>query len=849
MVIRKYRNLVALAGVSYLIAFFFLPGASARLPQESAQELSRQAYAILRQNCFGCHGAGKMSGLDLRTAESALAGGDNGKVIEPFDAGASRLYQFITHQAKPTMPPGKKISDAAIETLRRWIEAGASFDGFEKEVARKDDESAKIVERPITPEERGFWAFQPPRRLPEPRVSHPGRGANPIDAFLLAKMKAKGLKPSPRADRRTLIRRAYLDLTGLPPAPEEVEAFVKDSSPGAWERLIDRLLASPHYGERWARHWLDLVRYADSGGFEFDVDRPDAWRYRDYVVKAFNDDKPYDQFIREQLAGDEYAPDSQEAMIATGFLRLGPEGGGGGERGRQDALDDLITTTSLTFMGLTVGCARCHDHKFDPIPQKDFYRFQAIFAPTRPISYPLVGADLVAAHRAETQRIESLQRPLKKAKEELEAPHLKALVEEAVSRLPEYMQTAWRTPPEKRTPGQRLNVQQIKKTLEDDSLSQKLAEKEIVARMPAEDKRKHQELAEQIKALDRQKPKPYPTARAIGESGPKPGPTYFLYRGAPDAKGPAVTPGVLSVINETDYEFPAPPPNVKSSYRRRGLAEWLTSRQNPLTARVMVNRIWQHHFGEGIVRTPSNFGKLGEPPTHPELLDWLATEFMNGGWSVKRMHRLMMTSQAYQMASDDVAADVAIDPENRLLWRMPRARLEAEIIRDQMLAVAGNLDGALGGPCVYPHIDPKLFQSSTKRTWPGKPDDDPSTWRRSLYVYSKRSIRYPLFETFDQPNLINSCDRRNSSTIAPQALLLMNNSFVLTEAKYFAERLRRESGDDARAQAQKAYRLALGRAPTAFELAKTVEFIRSGPDGLAGFCHALFNLNEFVYRQ
>jgi hypothetical protein len=790
-----------------------------------------------------------MSGLDLRTAESALAGGDNGKVIEPFDAGASRLYQFITHQAKPTMPPGKKIPDAAIETLRRWIEAGASFDGFEKEVARKDDGPAKLVERPITPEERGFWAFQPPRRSPEPRVSRPGWGANPIDAFLLVKMKAKGLKPSPRADRRTLIRRAYLDLTGLPPVPEEVEAFVKDSSPGAWERLIDRLLASPHYGERWVRHWLDLVRYADSGGFEFDVDRPDAWRYRDYVVKAFNDDKPYDQFIREQLAGDEYAPDSQEAMIATGFLRLGPEGGGGGERGRQDALDDLITTTSLTFMGLTVGCARCHDHKFDPIPQKDFYRIQAVFAPTRPISYPLVGADVVAAHRAETQRIESLQRPLKKAKDELEAPHLKALVEEAVSRLPEYMQIAWRTPPEKRTPGQRLNVQQIKKTLEDDSLSQKLTEKDIVERMPADDKRKHQELVEQIKTLDRQKPKPYPTARAIGESGPKPGPTYLLYRGAPDAKGPVVTPGVLSVINETDYEFPAPPPNVKSSYRRRGLAEWLASRQNPLTARVMVNRVWQHHFGEGLVRTPSNFGKLGEPPTHPELLDWLAIEFMNAGWSVKRMHRLMMTSQAYQMASDDIAADVANDPENRLLWRMPRARLEAEIIRDQILAVAGNLDRTPGGPCVYPHIDPKLFQSSTKRTWPGKPDDDPATWRRSLYVYSKRSIRYPMFEAFDQPNLINSCDRRNISTIAPQALLLMNNNFVLTEAKYLAERLRREAGDDARAQAQKAYRLALGRAPTAFELAKTVEFIRSGPDGLAEFCHALFNLNEFVYRQ
>jgi mono/diheme cytochrome c family protein len=881
MVIRKYRNLVALASVFYLFASFYLPGSSARLTQGSAQDLSRQAYAILRQNCFACHGAAKMSGLDLRTGESVLAGGDNGKVIEPSDANASRLYQFITHQAKPTMPPGKKLPDAAIETLRRWIEAGASFDGFDKEAtAGKSAEQAKLIERPITPEERGFWAFNPPRRPAVRRVSHPVWGANPIDAFLLAKMKAKGLKPSPRADRRTLIRRAYLDLTGLPPNTEEVEAFVKDSSPGAWERLIDRLLASPHYGERWARHWLDLVRYADSGGFEFDVDRPEAWRYRDYVVKAFNDDKPYDQFIREQLAGDEYAPDSQESMIATGFLRLGPEGGGGGERGRQDALDDLITTTSLTFMGLTVGCARCHDHKFDPIPQKDFYRIQAVFAPTRPVSYPLVGADVVAAHKTETQRIEGIQRPFKKTKEELEAPYLKALVEEAVGRLPEYMQIAWRTPPEKRTSGQRLNVQQIKKTLEDDTLSQKLTENDVVARMSADDKRRHQELVEQIKALEKQKPKPYPTARAVGESGPKPGPTYFLHRGAPDAKGPVVTPGALSVIDETEYEFPAPPPNAKSSYRRRGLAEWLVSRQNPLTARVMVNRIWQHHFGEGIVRTPSNFGKLGEPPTHPELLDWLAIEFMtetterqsdgaphargdgakdnpqsairnpqSKGWSVKRMHRLMMTSQAYQMASDDIAANVAVDPENRLLWRMPRVRLEAEIIRDQVLAVAGNLDRTPGGPCVYPHIDPKLFQSSTKRTWAGRPDDDPSTWRRSLYVYSKRSIRYPLFETFDQPNLINSCDRRNRSTIAPQALLLMNNNFVLTEAKYFAERLRREAGDAPRAQVERAYRLALGRAPTAFERAKAVEFIRSGPDGLAEFCHALFNLNEFVYRQ
>lgn len=840
------------AGILCLLAFFALqPSANANFPQD----LSRQAYSILKQNCFACHGASKMSGLDLRTAEGVLAGGENGPVIVPADPQASRLYQFITHQTKPTMPPGKKLSEADLETLRRWIDAGASFDGFEDAGAdaasKKDDASATIAERPITPEERHYWAFQPPRRSSPPRVSQPGWGNSPIDAFLLAKMKSKGLKPSPRADRRTLIRRAYMDLTGLPPSPEDVERFVNDSTRGAWERVVDRLLNSPHYGERWARHWLDLVRYADSGGFEFDVDRPNAWRYRDYVVKAFNDDKPYDQFIREQLAGDEYALDSQNAqemMIATGFLRLGPEGEGGGERVRQDALDDLITTTSLTFTGLTVGCARCHDHKFDPISQKDFYRIQSVFFSTKPASYPLVGPEVVSAHSAEMKRIDGLQVPLKKAKAELEAPYLKRLVDEAVVRLPEYLQIAWRTPPEKRTQGQRLNVGQIEKTLKDDPLRARITEKDILGIMSADDRLRHKELTDQLAALDKQRPRPYPTAIAVGEDGPNARPSYFLHRGSPDAKGPLMAPGVVSVI-DADYEFPAPPQDAKSSWRRRGFAEWLASPRNPLTARVMVNRIWQHHFGEGIVRTPSNFGKMGERPSHPELLDWLALEFVARGWSVKQMHRLMMTSKAYQMASDDIVAQLAIDPENRCFWRMPRLRLEAEVIRDQILAAAGNLDRTMGGPCVYPYIDPKLFQSSTKRTWPGKPDNDPSTWRRSIYVYSKRSIRYPLFETFDQPNLINSCERRNRSTIAPQALLMMNNNFVIMEARLFAERVRRESGDDVRAQVERAYRLALSRPPQESERAAATAYIRSSPNGLIEFCQALFNLNEFVYRQ
>jgi hypothetical protein len=821
------------------------------LSTSSDDDLTRDAYSILKQNCFVCHGSAKTAGLDLRTQESINAGGEGGRVVVAHDAEASRLFQLISHRQKPAMPPGKKLTDLQIETLRRWIQAGASLDGVDDvaTVAAETNNSLnRIDDRPITEEERRFWAFQLPKQIVPPTVSSQSSDQNPIDAFLLERMKARGVKPSGRADRSILIRRAYLDLLGLPPTPDEVETFVKDSSPDAWDRLIDRLLASPHYGERWARHWLDLVRYADSGGFEFDYDRPDAWRYRDYVVKAFNEDKPYDLFVREQLAGDEYAPDSAESNIATGFLRLGPQGEGGGERVRQDELDDMLSTTSLAFMGLTVGCARCHDHKFDPITQRDFYRMQAIFFSTKPVNYPLVKADVVAAYKAEQQRLDGLMRPLKKARTDLEAPYLKKLVDQAVALLPEYLQIAWRTPEEKRSPGQKLNVRQIEKTLKEDRLSARITDQEIVGSMSEEDRKRHRELTDQIKALEKQQPKPYQTAPVIGEQGPKARPSHFLHRGSHELKGPVVTPGVLSVLNE-EYNFPVPPGNAKSSWRRRGLAEWLVSRDNPLTARVMVNRIWQHHFGEGIVRTASNFGKLGEIPSHPELLDWLAVEFVKQGWSINKMHRLMMTSQTYQMASDDIAANIAIDPDNRLWWRMPRMRLEAEIIRDQILAVAGNLDRTLGGPCIFPYIDPKLFQSSTKRTWPGKPDDDPSTWRRSIYVYSKRSIRYPLFETFDQPNLINSCERRNRSTISPQALLMMNNNFVIMEAGFFAKRLEREAGEDVKAQATRAYQLALGRKPSESELAKAINFINSSPAGLAEFCQVLFNLNEFVYRQ
>ena len=815
---------------------------------ESADALARQVYQVFTQQCIKCHGPAKAGGLDLRSEEGLRRGGARGPVVVPHKPEESALFKYVSHLEQPFMPAsGTKLNDETLDTLRRWIESGASIATVPEaspNAAAAAAELAKLEERPITDAERAYWAFVKPSRRNVPVVSNQEWNRNPIDAFLLSAMEARGLTPSAPADKRSLVRRAYLDVIGLPPTAAEIDAFVRDTSPDAWPRLVDRLLASPHYGERWARHWMDLVRYADSGGFEFDVDRPEMHRYRDYLIDAFNNDKPYDEFVKEQIAGDEYRPESADAMIATGFLRLGPEGGGN----RQDALDDLVATTTLTFVGMTVSCARCHNHKFDPIPQKDYYRIQSVFFSTRAIEHPLAPAHEVEANQTERQRIDALIKPLQARKTEIEKPYHDQIVAREVAKLPEYMQLAWRTAPEQRTEGQRLNVVQIEDTLKLGSLRNLVQEEHVVRLMPDDVKAKHATVKAEIRALEDQRPPRPATARAIGERGRAPQPSYFLHRGSPDALGSLMSPGVLSVAASGEWNFPQPPPDAQSSWRRRGFAEWLVDRDNPLTARVMVNRLWQHHFGEGIVRTPSNFGKMGEPPSHPELLDWLALELVDKRWSLKALHRQMLTSQAYQMASVDTPANVKIDPENRLFWRMPRLRLEAETIRDAMLAVAGTLDRQVGGPAIFPFIDPDLFEKSSRRDWKGLPDNDPATWRRSLYVFSKRSIRYPMFEAFDQPNLVNSTDRRNRTTIAPQALILMNNPMVLFQAGKFAEHVRAEAGDNVGRQVEVAFARALGRDPDATERDRGIALVRQSVSGLTEFCHLLFNLNEFVYR-
>ncbi|MBK7928736.1 MAG: PSD1 domain-containing protein [Bryobacterales bacterium] len=804
-------------------------------------ELEQQAYNILQKNCFGCHGAGlKTSNLDLRTREAAIAGGERGEAIVPNYPERSRAYLFAAHAQKPAMPPGGKLAEAEVDILERWIRAGAVYPAAE---AVKEDDAARkaalaaMEERPVTEKERAFWSFRKPVR---PQVPKNGE-ANPIDAFLRAGWQEKQLTPSKAAERRTLIRRVYLDVLGLPPTPQQVNAFLNDASPKAWENLVDTLLASPHYGERWARHWLDLVRYADSGGFEYDRDYKQIWRYRDWVVKAFNTNLPYDRFLKLQLAGDEYEPANAEAVVATGFLRLGPENNIKTEQTRMDELDDIVSTTSLSFLGMTLGCARCHNHKFDPIPQKDYYRIQSVFYSTRPREFPLVSTTEVERYKAEMKRVDGLVKPLAQRKEAIEKPYREQIFAERVAKLPEYMQLAWKTPADKRTEGQRLNARQIERTLQ-------IEEKEILERMSAADRAEHKKLTAEVEALRKKRPEEYETAMVIGEEGREALPSYFLHRGSPGSKGSEMKPGVLTVAAEAEPVFPAPPENATTSHRRRGFADWVASPHNPLTARVMVNRIWQHHFGDGIVATPSNFGKTGMRPSNQPLLDWLATEFVASGWDMKHMHRLMLTSKAYRMASDDIDSNLKTDPRNRALWRMPRQRLEAEALRDAMFAVAGTLDLSHGGPAVLPYIDPALFQGSSKRTWNGKAEEDRTTWRRSLYVFNKRSIRYPLFESFDQPDMITSCARRNTSTTAPQALLLMNNAMVRMQAAAFAERLRKEAGDDRSAQIKRAFELALMRPPSPGEMDHASSFLTKGGElALAEFCQTLFNTNEFAF--
>jgi len=712
------------------------------------------------------------------------------------------------------------------------------------------DQSPRAKEASGSDAKRRLWAYTPPAKPDLPRVQDKTWMENPIDAFVLAKLEAKGLSPSARADKLTLLRRVTVDLIGLPPTAAEIEAALSDKSPGWYEKVVDRLLASPRYGERWAQHWLDLVRYAETDGFKADDLRPNAYLYRDYVIQAFNNDLPYDRFIRQQLAGDELEPGNPDAVIATGFNRLWPDeyNAANLEQRWQEILDDTTEVTGSVFLGLTVGCARCHDHKFDPILQADYFRLQAFFASMQPRDDTVAAnAEQQKQHQEQLAVWETATRDLRVEMDKLLATKRQEQRKYTLGKFRQEIQQAVLTEESKRTPYQKQIALMAEKQL------QKAAE-EAPKKMSGPDKQRFQELEKQMASAGPKEPKPLPTAMAVTDLGRQAPPTYLLSGGDWRKPSKELQPGFPDWLLKAEPDMRIDS-SLDSTGRRAALARWLTRKDHPLTARVLVNRLWQHHFGTGIVATPNDFGTQGDPPTHPELLDWLAVEFMENGWSLKYLHRLMVTSATYcQSALVDrgdsrQAKAFAVDKENKLLWHANRRRLEGEALRDAMLQLSGELNLRMYGVSARPKLPEKISNYAWK---PDAKAEDQN--RRSVYVFAKRNMRYPLFDAFDQPDMHNSCAVRAKTTTAPQALLLLNGDFTLERAQQWSAQLLSRYSSDERALVAQAYRTAWGRLATGDEIKLGLEFLQkqstlaaSRQAAVADFCHALLNSNEFLY--
>ncbi len=721
---------------------------------------------------------------------------------------------------------------------------------------------AQTADRKSSEETSAF--FLPPQRPQLPTVKDKNWGVNPIDTFILARLEAEGLAPSPRADRLRLLRRVTFDLTGLPPTVSEQEAFLADTSADAYRTVVEQLLASPRYGERWAQHWLDLVRYAETDGFKADDLRPFAHRYRDYVIHSLNVDLPYDRFVRQQLAGDELEPDNPDALIATGFLRLWPDeyNAANLEQRRQEILDDVTDVTGQVFLGLTFGCARCHDHKYDPILQTDYFRLQAFFTPMRPRD------DLPAATAEERRDYQKRLDAWRAASRDIRAEMDKLLADKrreqrkyALEKFRREIQQAVLTPDEQRTPYQRQIALIAEKQLQ-------TAEQTAPGRLPPEQKKRYQELEKKLASLPLPRPQPLPSAMAVTDVGLDVPPTHLLAGGDWRKPQQQLQPGFPNFLDESTPDIRAIRER-KTTGRRSALAQWLTRKDNPLTARVIVNRFWQHHFGAGIVASSSDFGTMGDAPTHPKLLDWLAVELVESGWSLKHLHRLMVLSAAYCQDSRVAPGNpshrkaLTVDRDNHLLWHARRRRLEGEALRDAMLALSGELNLRMFGASARPKLPDKI----SKYAW--KPDPRPQDQhRRSIYVLAQRNMRFPLFDAFDWPDMHNSCARRLTTTTAPQALLLLNGDFALERGEALATRLHERFGDDDAQMIANGYRLAWGRQPSPEEIQLGLRFFdtqteafrtRRFADGagvdrkavrcaaLADFCHALLNTNEFLF--
>jgi hypothetical protein len=700
---------------------------------------------------------------------------------------------------------------------------------------------------------------------------------NPIDAFVLAGLEKAGLEPNPPADKLTLLRRVTFDLTGLLPTQAERDAFLTDRAPDAYERLVDRLLGSPHFGERWAQHWLDVVRFAETDGFKVDRLRPEAWRYRDYVIRAFNNDLPYDRFLRQQIAGDELEPNNPDALIATGFYRLPPEEATGSDYRmiRQDILDDLTDVFGTSFLGLTFGCARCHNHKFDPLTQKDYFRLQAFFTPLmQRDDLPLATAEEQAQYQRRLAQWEKATKAWRAQCDAMLVEPRKAIREEVVVTFDEETQKALRTPAIKRTPLQRQLAALANKQVERRT-------SRAYRRLPKDQRAIYDELQKKIAA---DKPEPLPVAMGAVNIDGEPPPTHRLATGSylrPRERVQPEFPECLASLSGGRKPSERISGGLRPPLRERtraDLARWLCRSDHPLTSRVIVNRLWQHHLGAGIVATPNDFGEMGEKPTHPELLDYLATELVRQGWKLKAIHRLIVTSATYRQASwpgrnakHDKA--VAADPGNKLLWHARIKRREAEAIRDAVLQVSGQLNPRMGGPSNCPVLPASVMEN--KYAW--EPDQRPADRnRRSIYILAKRNFTYPLFDAFDQPDRINSCPVRAVTITAPQALAMLNGEFTLTQARHLAGVLMADHSQSIAPLVRAAYLRIFSREPDAQEMAAAEKFLRhqaqvigssnpslkrerraeqsfahaSGSDvfdaAVIDFCHALLNSAEFL---
>ena len=797
-----------------VLFLFQLPGAQptkrhSKIDPASKEFFERRVRPVLANRCYPCHGpaAGEgQAGLRLDSLAGMLAGGRSGPVIVPGEPNRSLLVLAVRHDTFVQMPPKTKLPTHEVQILSDWVKMGAHWPGSRgpvptDKVLRKETERPAAQKVEFSEEQKSFWGFQPVVKGPIPKVRDRDWPQSPIDYFTLAKLEARALRPARLADKRTLIRRATIDLHGLPPTPEEVIAFLADDSPKAFARVVDRLLASPRYGERWARHWLDVARYADSNGMDDNLAYADAWRYRDYVIAAFNKDKPYDQFVREQLAGDLLTnwgdQNRDECLIATGFLMIGPKMLAEDDPVKQqlDIADEQLDTASRAFMGLTMGCARCHDHKFDPLPTADYYSLVAIFKST----------ETMLSFRVDSK----------------------------------WNATALRTVEDD------YRLSELEQTIDlHDNILVNGNREEI----SAEERKQHEQLLEKAKEEYASIPK----AMAVTEGEVQDMPT--LLRGnhlTPGQMVPRRFPRILAGEKQT------PIGNQESG--RRELAAWLASADHPLTARVMVNRIWKWHFGHGIVRSPDNFGRLGEPPDNQLLLDWLAIQFVESGWSIKTMNRLIMLSSAYQMSTalDPYAAQV--DPENRLLWRMNRVRMEAEAIRDSLLATSAQLDLTMGGSLLP-------YQSFLNLSGEGNARD-PALYdskRRSVYLPILRSALYEVFEAFDfsDPAVMNG--RRSTTTVAPQALFMMNSQLIWESSNHIAERLLSSPNETRVERVARAYELVLSRPPAEAETQEWLEFLteyaraQSSEVGepevrrlraWQGLCRVLLSSSEFVYVE